>query len=267
MPAASDPSGDPYQDLGVRLTADGGVLRVASATATSMELCLLNERDPSWVERTVRMHRDDHGVWTGSSALLTPGRRSALRAGGPTGPRHAFDRSKQLLDPYARGIVRIDQESWRSTVVDDAFDWGGVAKPATPLAETVVYEAHVKGLTKELKSVPRAIRGTYAGLAHESTIAYLEDLGVTAVELLPVQSFASERRLMKQGLMNYWGYNTVGYFAPHPLYASLTAQAGGPQAVLTEFKGMVRLLHEAGIEVWLDVVYNHTAEEGPAGPV
>jgi len=267
VPAASDPSGDAYQDLGVRLTGDGGVLRVVSATATSMELCLLNERDPSWVERTVRMRRDDHGVWTGGSALLTPGRRYALRAGGPDGPRHAFDRSKQLLDPYARGIVRLDQESWRSTVVDDAFDWGGVPKPNTPLAETVVYEAHLKGLTKELKTVPRALRGTYAGLAHESTIAMLKDLGVTAVELLPVQAFASERRLMKQGLMNYWGYNTVGFFAPHPLYASLTAQAGGPQAVLTEFKGMVRLLHEAGIEVWLDVVYNHTAEEGPAGPV
>ena len=267
MDAASDPSADPFGDLGVRVSADGGVLRVASATATGMELCLLNERDPSWVERTVRMHRDEHGVWTGRSALLTPGRRYAVRAGGHSGPRDAFDRSKQLLDPYGRGIVRVDQDSWRSAVVDDSFDWGGVRKPSTPLGESVVYEAHVKGLTKELRSVPRSIRGTYAGLAHESTIAYLKDLGVTAVELLPVQVFASERRLMKQGLANYWGYNTVGYFAPHPLYASLAAQTHGPQAVLTEFKGMVRLLHEAGLEVWLDVVYNHTAEEGPAGPV
>ncbi|MFD1721795.1 glycogen debranching protein GlgX [Amnibacterium endophyticum] len=264
MDAAED---DPFRDLGVRLSDEGGTLRVASATATSMELCLLNERDASWVERTVRMRRDDAGVWTGRSALLTPGRRYAVRAQGPEGPRHAFDRSKQLLDPYGRGIVRLDQDSWRSAVVDDGFDWGGVRKPGTPLQDTVVYEAHVKGLTKELRSVPRALRGTYAGLAHESTIAYLKDLGVTAVELLPVHAFASERRLMKQGLMNYWGYNTVGYFAPHPLYASLPAQAAGPQAVLTEFKGMVRLLHEAGLEVWLDVVYNHTAEEGPAGPV
>jgi glycogen operon protein len=251
----------------VRQGPDGGVLRVASATATGMELCLLSERDPSWVERTVRMHRDGDGVWTGSSALLTPGRRYAIRVSGPDGPRDAFDRSRQLLDPYARGIVRIDQDSWRSVVVDDAFDWGDVRKPRTPLAETVVYEAHVKGLTKQLRGVPRALRGTYAGLAHDATIAYLADLGVTAIELLPVLQFASERRLMKQGLTNYWGYNTVGYFAPHAQYASLAAQQRGPQAVLDEFKGMVKHLHAAGIEVWLDVVYNHTAEEGPAGPV
>ena len=258
---------DRFHDLGVRLGPDGGVLRVASATATGMELCLLNERDPSWVERTVRMRRGDDGIWSGHSALLVPGRRYAVRVAGPDGARDAFEKSKQLLDPYGRGIVRIDQDSWRSVVVDDGFDWGGVAKPRTPLGETVVYEAHVKGLTKQLRGVPRALRGTYAGLAHEATIGYLTDLGVTAVELLPVQQFSSERRLMKQGLANYWGYNTVGYFAPHAQYASLAAQQHGPQQVLTEFKGMVRLLHEAGIEVWLDVVYNHTAEEGRAGPV
>jgi glycogen operon protein len=262
-PAATDR----FQDLGVRVDPDGGTLRVASRTATSMELCLLSERDPSWVERTVRMQRDEHGIWTGRSALLTPGRRYAVRADGPSGPRDAFDRSRQLLDPYARGIVRIDQDSWRSAVIDDRFDWGDVVKPGTPLADTVVYEAHAKGLTKQLRSVPPALRGTYAGLAHESTIAYLRDLGVTAIELLPVHQFSSERRLMKQGLVNYWGYNTVGYFAPHAQYASLAAQSAGPQQVLDEFKGMVKHLHAAGLEVWLDVVYNHTAEEGPAGPV
>ncbi|GAA4746115.1 glycogen debranching protein GlgX [Amnibacterium soli] len=262
-PAAADR----FRDLGVRLDPDGGTLRVASSTATSMDLCLLSERDPSWVERTVRMQRDAEGVWTGRSALLTPGRRYAVKADGPAGPRDAFDRSRPLLDPYGRGIVRIDQDSWRSVVVDDAFDWGEVRKPNTPLAETVVYEAHAKGLTKQLRSVPRQFRGTYAGIAHESTIAYLQDLGVTAVELLPVHQSASERRLQKQGLVNYWGYNTVGFFAPHAQYASLTAQSAGPQAVLDEFKGMVKHLHAAGIEVWLDVVYNHTAEEGPAGPV
>lgn len=262
-PAAADR----FRDLGVRLHEGGGTLRVASRTATSMDLCLLSERDPSWVERTVRMQRDADGIWTGRSALLTPGRRYAIKADGPDGPRDAFDRSRPLLDPYGRGIVRIDQDSWRSVVVDDAFDWGEVRKPNTPLAETVVYEAHAKGLTKQLRSVPRQFRGTYAGLAHESTIAYLQDLGVTAVELLPVHQSASERRLQKQGLVNYWGYNTVGFFAPNAQYASLTAQSAGPQAVLDEFKGMVKHLHAAGIEVWLDVVYNHTAEEGPAGPV
>ncbi|WP_233551327.1 glycogen debranching protein GlgX [Amnibacterium setariae] len=267
MQAAETAVIDRYRDLGVRQGPDGGVLRVASATATGMELCLLSERDPSWVERRVRMQRGDDGIWTGGSALLTPGRRYAIRAAGPAGPRDAFDRSRQLLDPYARGIVRIDQDSWRSVVVDDRFDWGDVRKPRTPLAESVVYEAHLKGLTKQLRSVPRALRGTYAGLAHESTIAYLKDLGITAVELLPVHQSASEQRLQKQGLVNYWGYNTVGYFAPHAQYASLAAQSAGPQQVLDEFKGMVKHLHAAGIEVWLDVVYNHTAEEGPAGPV
>jgi glycogen operon protein len=258
---------DRFRDLGVRLDPDGGTLRVASATATSMELCLLSERDPSWVERTVRMKRGADGIWTGRSALLAPGRRYAIKADGPDGPRDAFDRSRPLLDPYGRGIVRIDQDSWRSVVIDDAFDWGEVRKPKVPLAETVVYEAHAKGLTKQLRSVPRQFRGTYAGIAHDATIAYLKDLGVTAVELLPVHQSASERRLQKQGLANYWGYNTVGFFAPHAQYASLTAQSAGPQAVLDEFKGMVKHLHAAGIEVWLDVVYNHTAEEGPAGPV
>ncbi len=130
----------------------------------------------------------------------------------------------------------------------------------------MIYEAHVRGLTKQLRAVPPHLRGTYAGLAHPATVAHLTELGVTAVELLPVQAFASERRLVKQGLANYWGYNTVGFFAPHMRYATLAAQRGGPQAVLSEFKGMVRLLHEAGIEVILDVVYNHTAEEGLDGP-
>jgi glycogen operon protein len=264
----ADPlASDRFRDLGVRVDPDGGTLRVASRTATSMELCLLSERDPSWVERTVRMKRGEDGIWSGRSALLIPGRRYAIKVGGPEGPRHAFDRSRSLLDPYGRGIVRIDQDSWRSVVVDDAFDWGSVRKPNTPLAESVVYEAHAKGLTKQLRSVPRALRGTYAGIAHESTVRYLQDLGVTAIELLPVHQSASERRLMKQGLVNYWGYNTVGFFAPHAQYASLTAQSAGPQQVLDEFKGMVKHLHAAGIEVWLDVVYNHTAEEGPSGPV
>jgi glycogen operon protein len=258
---------DPLRDLGVRLTPDGGELRVYSASATRMNLCLLDERDPSWVEHTVRMRRASDGVWSARSPLLRPGRRYSIRAEGPAGPRHAFDREAHLLDPYARGLVRVDQEAWRAVVVDDAFDWGGVPKPATPLDRTVVYEAHVRGFTKQLRSVPSAIRGTYAGLAHESTIAYLKDLGVTAVELLPVQAFTSERRLVAQGLANYWGYNTVGYFVPHGQYASLAAQAQGPQAVITEFKTMVRLLHEAGLELILDVVYNHTAEEGRSGPV
>ena len=212
------------------------------------------------------MRRADDGVWAASSSLLTPGRRYTIRVHGPEGPRHAFSRDTHLLDPYARGLVRVEEGAWRGVVVDDGFDWGGVGRPGTPLADSVIYEAHVRGLTKQLRGVPPHLRGTYAGLAHPATVAHLTELGVTAVELLPVQAFASERRLVKQGLANYWGYNTVGFFAPHMQYATLAAQRGGPQAVLTEFKGMVRLLHEAGIEVILDVVYNHTAEEGLDGP-
>jgi glycogen operon protein len=257
---------DPLRDLGVRTGPDGGELRVYSPNATRLELCLLDQRDSGWVERTVRMRRVGDDVWSGSSALLTPGRRYSVRADGPEGPRHAFERTTHLLDPYARGVVRVDEGAWRSVVVDDGFDWGGVGRPGTPLADSVIYEAHVKGLTKQLRGVPPHLRGTYAGLAHEATVAHLTDLGVTAVELLPVHAFANERRLVKQGLANYWGYNTVGFFAPHMQYATLGAQRGGPQAVLDEFKGMVRLLHEAGIEVILDVVYNHTAEEGRDGP-
>jgi glycogen operon protein len=151
-------------------------------------------------------------------------------------------------------------------VQDDAFDWAGVDKPNTPLDHTVLYEAHVRGLTKLNPSVPEELRGTYAGLAHESTIAYLKDLGVTAVELLPIHQFISEQRLVKQGLSNYWGYNTLNFFTPHAAYASKAAQVGGTGAVLREFKGMVKLFHEAGLEVILDVVFNHTAEEGPGGP-
>jgi len=266
LETAPDAVADPLRDLGVRTGADGGTLRVVSEHATRMELCLLDDRDPRWVERTVRMRRADDGVWAASSSLLTPGRRYTIRVDGPEGPRHAFSRDTHLLDPYARGLVRVEEGAWRSVVVDDGFDWGGVRRPGTPLNDSVIYEAHVRGLTKQLRAVPPHLRGTYAGLAHPATVAHLTELGVTAVELLPVQAFASERRLVKQGLANYWGYNTVGFFAPHMQYATLAAQRGGPQAVLTEFKGMVRLLHEAGIEVILDVVYNHTAEEGLDGP-
>ena len=257
---------DPLHDLGVRARDGGGEIRVWSASATAIELCLFTEKDPNWVSETVRLEQDEHGVWSGSSPWLKAGAQYSLRATGPTGPHHAFTPSLHLLDPYARGLTRTSQGGWRSYMQDDAFDWGGVQKPQTPLDHTVIYEAHAKGLSKLNPDVPQRLRGTYAGLAHESNLAYLKDLGVTAVELLPVQQFVSEQRLVKQGLRNYWGYNTLHYFTPHHSYASRSAQYGGTGAVLREFKGMVRLFHEAGIEVILDVVYNHTAEEGPAGP-
>ncbi len=261
------PMPDHLADLGVTLTDKGGELRVWSASATSMELCLFDERDPTWVARTEKMAKGDGDVWSASSKLLVPGTRYSIRVDGPTAPGHAFDKSLHLIDPYARGLARTSNGDWRGYVQEpDTFDWGNSAKPHIGMDHTVLYEAHAKGISKLNPEVPEELRGTYAGLAHESTIAYLKDLGVTTVELLPVHQFVSEQRLIKQGLVNYWGYNTLNFFTPHAAYASREAQFGGTGAVLREFKGMVKLLHEAGLEVVLDVVYNHTAEEGLGGP-
>ncbi|TXN30091.1 glycogen debranching protein GlgX [Lacisediminihabitans profunda] len=261
-----EPLADPLRDLGVRSTPEGGEIRVWSANATSIELALVSDKDPNWASETVSLTRDDHDVWSGVSPNLVAGTRYSLRAAGPKGPVHAFDPSLQLIDPYARGLARTPNGEWRCYVQDDAFDWAGSTKPAIPLDHTVLYEAHARGLSKLNPAVPEELRGTYAGLAHETAINYLKDLGVTTVQLLPVQQFVSEQRLIKQGLTNYWGYNTLNFFTPHAAYASREAQFGGTGAVLREFKGMVKLLHEAGLEVILDVVYNHTSEEGRGGP-
>lgn len=259
-------STDPLRNLGVRVGPHGGELRVFSANADAMELCLFDANDPNWLVKSVPMTRDANGVWLGRSRSLTYGTRYALRVSGPAAPGNMFDPEALLLDPYARGLVRVGTNGWRSSVISDGFDWGEAAKPNIPLDHSVIYEAHVRGISRLNPGVPEELRGSYAGLAHESTIAYLKDLGVTAVELLPVQAFVSEQRLLQEGLTNYWGYNTVNFFTPHLPYASRGAQASGPDAVLAEFKGMVKLLHLAGIEVILDVVYNHTAEEGIGGP-
>jgi glycogen operon protein len=257
---------DPLRNLGVHVTSRGGEIRVWSANATSIELCLFDDRDAGWLSKRVPLVKGEGDVWSATTRSLTPGTPYALRVDGPGGPTHDFDGERFLLDPYARGLARTPDGGWRSYVQDDAFDWGGVEKPGTPLDHTVVYEAHAKGLTKLNPDLPEELRGTYAGLAHPSTIAYLKELGVTAVELLPVHQFVSEQRLTKMGLVNYWGYNTLNFFTPHAAYATREAQFGGTGAVLREFKGMVKLLHEAGLEVILDVVYNHTAEEGRGGP-
>jgi glycogen operon protein len=261
-----DPSVDPFRDLGVRPTASGGELRVWSASATAIELCVFGDKDPTWVTESIELVKDAHGVWSGTSASLVAGTRYSLRATGPSGPTHQFDPNLHLIDPYARGLARTASGDWRSYVQDHAFDWNGTVKPRVPLDHTVLYEAHARGISKLNPAVPEELRGTYAGLAHDTAIDYLKDLGVTTIELLPVHQFVSEQRLIKQGLTNYWGYNTLNFFTPHSAYASREAQFGGTGAVLREFKGMVKLLHEAGIEVVLDVVYNHTAEEGKAGP-
>jgi len=259
--------GDPLRNLGVRVSANGGELRVWSEHADAMELCIFDETDPNWIIKTVPMTQDAHGVWSGKSRKLAPGSRYGVRVSGPGGPMNSFHPEKTLIEPYSRGLVRVGADQWQSSVVDGRFDWAGAEKPRIPLDHAVVYEAHVRGISKLNRAVPTELRGTYAGLAHESTIGYLKDLGVTSIELLPVQAFVSEQRLLGQGLVNYWGYNTLNFFSPHADYATRAAQSAGPEAVLREFKGMVKLLHEAGLEVILDVVYNHTAEEGRDGPV
>jgi glycogen debranching enzyme len=257
---------DSLRALGVTPTDSGGELRVWSASASRMELCLLDATDPTWIVERVPMHRGPGKVWHAEHPHLTPGARYSVRAHGHDGRRHRFDPDRHLIDPYAKGLVRTRDGDWRAYVQDTHFDWARVSKPRTPLDRTVLYEAHVKGLTAANPELPPELRGTYAGLAHPVTIEYLRDLGVTAVELLPIHQSLSEQRLLAQGLTNYWGYNTLNFFTPHAQYATAEAQTGGPGAVLREVKGMVKLLHEAGIEVILDVVYNHTAEEGVDGP-
>ena len=172
----------------------------------------------------------------------------------PAGPDHAAD-SRESINHVPHSVV-----------VDDHFDGWSAPRPNIPWAETVIYEAHVRGLTKQLAGIPEELRGTYAGLASDVVIEHMRSLGVTTVELLPVHSFTPEEPLVQRGLTNYWGYNTLGFFAPHHAYATATAQAAGPGAVLAEFKSMVERLHAAGLEVILDVVYNHTSESGADGP-
>ena len=261
------PEADSLADLGITLGPKGGELRVWSASATALQLCLFDERDADWITSRLDMVKGSADVWSVTSTELIAGARYSVRATGPTTPGHMFDPTLHLIDPYARGLARAETGQWRGYVQEpDTFDWGHSKKPRIGMDHTVMYEAHAKGISKLNPDVPESLRGTYAGLAHESTIAYLKELGVTTIELLPVQQFVSEQRLVKQGLTNYWGYNTLNFFTPHSSYASREAQLGGTGAVLREFKGMVKLLHEAGLEVVLDVVYNHTAEEGITGP-
>ncbi|MBG6190526.1 glycogen operon protein [Arthrobacter sp. CAN_A212] len=224
-------------------------------------------------------YQGQDGAWHSTTlADYTHGVHHGVVEGLADSVRYAFwpvetalpDTSQLLLDPYTRAIDTVDTESgpvyWSVYVQDNGFDWGTSAPPRTNWRDTVVYEAHVKGLTRLHPDIPAELRGTYAGLAHPVMIRHLRELGVTAVELLPVHFHIDEPHLGPLGLTNYWGYNTLGYFAPHPGYATEAARAAGPRAVQDEFKGMVKLLHEAGLEVLLDVVYNHTAEGPPDLP-
>ncbi|RAY12152.1 glycogen debranching enzyme GlgX [Actinomadura craniellae] len=278
--------GDAYP-LGAHFDGAGTNFAVFSEAAEQVELCLFDGPGPKAKETRYPLTETDAFVWHGYLPGVMPGRRYGYRMHGPYDPRRGArcNPSKLLLDPYAQAIEgeidwhqacfgydfgdpwsRNDLDSaphmMRSVVVNPYFDWDVDRPPRTPYHETVIYEAHVKGLTIQHPDIPEELRGTYAGLGHPAMVDYLTGLGVTAVELMPVHQFVHDDMLVKRGLRNYWGYNTIGYFAPHNAYSS-SGQAG--EQVL-EFKAMVKALHAAGIEVILDVVYNHTAEGNHLGP-
>jgi glycogen debranching enzyme GlgX len=246
-----------HQIRGASYDGAGTNVAVWAPDATSVYVCLF---DAAGHETRARLPEFTLGMWHGYLPGIGPGQHYGLRAEGPWDPAHGlrFDVEHLLADPYGRSL----DSSSRSVVVADDFDWGDDARPQTPWRRTVVYEAHVKGLTRTAEELPPELRGTYAGLGHPATTSYLTGLGVTAVELMPIHAFVSEPALRDRGLVNFWGYNSLGYFAPHPGYSS----AGGGGAEVREFRQMVKDLHSAGLEVILDVVYNHTAEGGCDGP-
>jgi glycogen operon protein len=269
--------------LGAHWDGDGVNFALFSAHATAVELCLYDRRGRCHARLTLPEHTD--GVWHGYVPGLRPGQRYGYRVHGAYDPGegHRFNPHKLLLDPYARafdGPVLADQRCHGHradqpeipnkrdsasampkciVVDDDDYDWEGDQHPDTPLSCSVIYEMHLGGFTRQHPEVPEDERGTFAGLARPGPIAHLQRLGVTAVELLPVQTFVDEPHLRRQGRNNYWGYNTIGFFAPMARYAA----GDDPR---TEFRDMVKALHAAGIEVLLDVVYNHTAEGNEHGP-
>jgi glycogen operon protein len=266
---------------------DGGVnFAVFSEHATAVELCLFDAAGRvEWSRLALPGRSGDvwHGFLPGAGAGLVYG----LRAHGPWWPErgHRFNPHKLLLDPWAREIVgQVDwqaphfgadrdnpehmdrrdnaAQALKARVVDDRFDWQDDRRPDVPPGGEVLYELHVRGFTRRMPGVPQTLRGTYAGLASDAAIAHLQRLGVTTLSLLPVQQFLDDERLALQGLRNHWGYNTLGYFCPEPRYAA----AGPGRATRDEFRAMVRRLHAAGMEVLIDVVFNHTAETDERGP-
>ncbi|TFD93477.1 glycogen debranching protein GlgX [Cryobacterium lactosi] len=273
----------PYP-LGATLV-DGGVdMAVYSETADSIDFCVFD--DDGTETRTALTQRTGH-VFHGIVPGAAVGTRYGLRVHGPWDPANGLrhNGNKLLLDPHATAVsggyswgqevfghdqqnpdeMDTSDSAGRTplcVITDPAFDWADDAAPLTPLAESVIYEVHVKGFTQTHPDVPEDIRGTYAGLASPAAIKHFTDLGVTAVELIPVQQFVQDSHLEEKGLRNYWGYNTIGFFAPHGDYAA----AGDTGAQVNEFKEMVKALHAAGLEVILDVVYNHTAEGNHMGP-
>jgi isoamylase len=270
--------------LGATWDGEGTNVSLFSMGAESVQVCLFDERGH---ETRISLEESTYHVWHGFLPQVGPGQRYGFRVDGPFDPAngHRFNPNKLLVDPYARAIegdFRLDPAVFgsakgrddhqtvkdsapyvpKAVVVHDAFPWGDDHRPDHAWSDTVIYELHVKGFTALHPDIPEHLRGTYAGLGHPVAIAHLKRLGITAVELMPVHHFVSEPHLLRRGMTNYWGYNSHGYFAPHAAYSS----SGTRGEQVREFKAMVRALHAAGIEVLLDVVYNHTAEGGMDGP-
>ena len=279
--------GTPYP-LGATPTAKGTNFALFSENATAVSVCLFDEAG-NQIDCVALRERTAH-VWHGLIRNIKAGQRYGYRVDGPWEPENGlrFNKNKLLVDPYAKALTgdvdwkapifpydvstgddlaRDDRDSAagvpKAIVVDPKFDWEGDCPPETPLADSIIYEVHVRGFSKLNPDVPEHLRGTYAGLACDASIDYLKKLGITAVELLPVHHFIDEGHLVDRGLRDYWGYNTLSYFAPMSRYSS----AGDRGGQVTEFKEMVKALHRAGIEVILDVVYNHTCEGNRMGPM
>ena len=279
--------GKPYP-LGATLSSGGTNFALYSEQATAVKVCFFDESGKQ--VDCVALKERTAFVWHGLIRNIKSGQRYGYRVDGPWEPEKGlrFNASKLLVDPYAKSIAgevdwkapifpydvvsgddtkKCDKDSAdgvpKSIVIDGHFDWGDDCLPQTPIADSIIYEMHVRGFSKRNPDVPQNLQGTYAGLAHDSSIAYLKKLGVTAVELLPVHHFIDEGHLLDKGLRDYWGYNTLGYFAPMSRYSS----SGDDGEQVIEFKRMVKRLHEEGIEVILDVVYNHTCEGNEKGPM
>jgi len=276
--------------LGSTWLGDGVNFALFSENATGVELCLYDSDDPSKETERIRITENSDRVWHVFLPEIRPGQLYGFRVEGPYDPNngHRFNPAKLLLDPYAKAIAgRVD---WRdeifgyrigdeqedlskddrdngafmpkSVVVDPAFTWDNDLRPTRPLHETVIYETHVKGFSKLWEEVPEPLRGTYAGLGSPHAIEYFKALGVTAIEMLPVHHHITSKHLLDKNLSDYWGYNTIGFFAPESRYSGSGDRGGQVQ----EFKSMVKSLHRAGLEVILDVVYNHTVEGNHLGP-
>lgn len=279
-------TGSPYP-LGATYDGEGVNFALFSENAEAVELYLYDSSNQQEIEK-FKITEKTHQVWHIYVSGIKPGQLYGYRVHGPYGPAqgHRFNPHKLLIDPYAKAISGVVQ--WndalfaynigeddlsldttdsapfvpKSVVIDGHFDWGDDHPPRVPMHQSVIYETHVKGFTATHPEIPEEIRGTYAALAHPVTINYLKELGITAIELLPIHHFITDRHLQDKGLTNYWGYNSVGFFAPDVRYSA--SGTHGEQVV--EFKEMVKALHSAGIEVILDVVYNHTGEGNEMGP-